>query len=96
MAKKGLKFQHYPESVKREAIRLHLEEKWTYREITEHLGIHDKDREKRWMRKYREEGELVFEDHRGNPFRETTEEYRYIRRLEMENAVLKKWLAILN
>lgn len=96
MANKGQKFQHYPESVKREAIRLHLEEKWTYREITEHLGIHDKDRVKRWMRKYREEGERVFEDRRGNPFRETTEEYRYIRRLEMENAVLKKWLAILN
>jgi transposase-like protein len=96
MAKKGQKFQHYPESVKREAIRLHLEEKWTYRKITEHLGIHDKDRVKKWMRKYREEGERVFEDRRGNPFRESTEEYRYIRRLEMENAVLKKWLAILN
>ncbi|GAA0398371.1 helix-turn-helix domain-containing protein [Paenibacillus motobuensis] len=96
MANKGQKFQHYPESVKREAIRLHLEEKWTYREITEHLGIHDKDRVKKWMRKYREEGERVFEDRRGNPFRESTEEYRYIRRLEMENAVLKKWLAILN
>jgi len=46
--------------------------------------------------KDREEGECVFEDRRGNPFRESTEEYRYIRRLEMENAVLKKWLAILN
>lgn len=82
MANKGQKFQHYPQSVKRKAIRLHLEEKWTYREITEHLGIHDKDRVKKWMRK------CVFEDRRGNPFRETTEEYyRYIRRLEMENAV---------
>jgi len=96
MANKGQKFQHYPESVKREAIRLHLEEKWTYRKITEHLGIHDKDRVTKWMRKYREEGERVFEDRRGNPFRESTEEYRYIRCLEMENAVLKKWLAILN
>lgn len=62
----------------------------------EHLGIHDKDRVKKWMRNFLEEGERVFEDRRGNPFRETTEEYRYIRSLEMENAVLKKWLTILN
>jgi transposase len=96
MAIKGQKFQHYPESVKREAIRLHLEEKWTYREITRHLGIHDADRVKKWMRKYREEGERVFEDRRGNPHRKQTEEYRYVKRLEMENMVLKKWLAILS
>lgn len=96
MAIKGQKFRHYPESVKREAIRLHEEEKWTYRKITQHLGIHDADRVKKWMAKYRQEGERVFEDRRGNPFRKKTEEYRYIKRLEMEVEVLKKWLQILN
>jgi transposase-like protein len=96
MAIKGQKFKHYPESVKREAIRLRVETKLTYREISEHLGIYDVGRMKKWMKKYKEEGELVFEDRRGNPFREETDEYRYVKRLKMENTVLKKWLAILN
>jgi transposase len=96
MAKKGQKFQHYPESIKREAIRLKEEDKWTNRAITEHLGIHDTYRVKKWVQTYRKQGERVFEDRRGNPFRDQTEEYRYVKRLEMENAALKKWLAILN
>jgi DNA-directed RNA polymerase specialized sigma24 family protein len=39
MAKNGQKFQHYSLSLKVEAVRLHEEEKWTYRQINEHLGI---------------------------------------------------------
>ncbi|PWJ98495.1 helix-turn-helix domain-containing protein [Tumebacillus permanentifrigoris] len=96
MAKKGQTFQHYPESVKREAIRLREVEKWTNRAITEHLGIHDINRVKRWVRVYREQGERVFEDRRGNPHRVQTEESRTIKHMEMENAVLKKWLEILS
>jgi transposase len=96
MAKKGQKFQHYPESIKREAIRLKEEEKWTYRAVTEHLKILDTDRVKKWVQTFRKHGERAFEDRRGNPFREQTEEYRYVKRIEMENIVLKKWLAILN
>jgi transposase len=96
MAIKGQKFKHYPESLKREAIRLREEEKWTNRAIAEHLGINDINRVKRWVRVYREQGERAFEDRRGNPHREQTEESRYIKRLELENTVLKKWLAILN
>jgi transposase len=96
MAKKGQKFQHYPESIKREAIRLREVEKWTNRAITEHLGIYHIDRVKKWVRTFRRQGECVFEDRRGNPFREQTEASRYVKHLEMENAVLKKWLEILN
>ncbi|KAA9001611.1 helix-turn-helix domain-containing protein, partial [Paenibacillus spiritus] len=44
MAFKGQKLKQYSEELKLEAIRLHVEEKWTYREINEHLGIQDKDR----------------------------------------------------
>ncbi|WP_459980010.1 hypothetical protein [Paenibacillus sp. YK5] len=40
--------------MKAEAIRLHAEEKWTYGQINEHLGIQDKQRMKKWMKKYRE------------------------------------------
>lgn len=96
MAIKGQKFKHYPESLKREAIRLHLEEKWSYRKITEHLNIQDRDRVKVWMRKYRKNGTTVFEDRRGNPHRVETEQQRELRRLQMEVDVLKKWLQILN
>lgn len=48
-----------------DAIRLHLEEKWTYRQINEHLGVHDKDRMNRWMRKYPDQGEFGLVDQRG-------------------------------
>jgi transposase-like protein len=42
MAIKGQKFKRYSETLKLEAIRLHVEEKWTYRQINEHFGIQDK------------------------------------------------------
>lgn len=72
-----------------------MEENWTYRAITEQLGIHDSDRVKKWMVTYRKEGERVFKDHRGAPS-ESKRNNPAIKRLEMENAVLKKWLEILN
>lgn len=62
MAMKGQKYKSYPESMKMEAIRLHLEEKWTYRQITEHFGIQDKDRVKKWMKTYKQFGEFRFQD----------------------------------
>lgn len=96
MSIKGKKFKHYPESIKTEAIRLHVVEGWSYREITEHLAIYDKDRVKKWMRKYRESGEESFKDGRGGPFRTETEQERLIRQLQLEVEVLKKWLQILS
>lgn len=96
MAVKGQKFKTYPESLKREAIRLHVEEKWSHREVAVHLGINDLNRVKLWVRRYREKGEELFIDRRGNPHRTETEEVRKVRRLEMEVDVLKKWLEILN
>ncbi|MEK3788134.1 hypothetical protein [Paenibacillus sp. FSL K6-1230] len=38
MAIKGQKFKTYSEELKVEAIRLHVEEKWTYRQINEEGG----------------------------------------------------------
>ncbi|MVP00777.1 helix-turn-helix domain-containing protein [Paenibacillus lutrae] len=96
MAHKGQTFKHYPESLKVEAIRLHAEEGWSYRKITEHLEIHDKDRVRKWMRKYRLEGQASFVDRRGNPCRTETMQERDLRSLRLEVDVLKKWLQILN
>lgn len=95
-AKKGQKFKHYPESLKLEAIRLHVDLRWSYSKITDHLAVHDKDRVKVWMRKYRKEGAEAFEDKRGGPHRDETEQERELRRLYLEVDVLKKWLQILN
>ena len=95
-AKKGQKFKHYPESLKLEAIRLHVDEGWSYSKITDHLELHDKNRVKVWMRKYREKGATALEDRRGDPHRVETEQERELRRLYLEVDVLKKWLQILN
>jgi len=96
LAIKGQKLKTYPASLKREAVRLHVEEKWTHREVAVHLGINDLKRVKLWVRWYRERGEDSFIDRRGNPHRAETAEERKVRSLEMEVEVLKKWLEILN
>lgn len=93
MAIKGQKFKSYSDEVKKEAIRLHVEEKWTYRQITEHLGIQDKDRVKKWVRKYRELGEFGLLDQRGRR-KEYMDQERYVKQLKRENDVLKKCLKI--
>ncbi|AUM64358.1 helix-turn-helix domain-containing protein [Brevibacillus laterosporus] len=93
MAVKGQKFKSYPESLKMEAIRLHIEEKWTYKQIVEHLEIQDKDRIKKWMRKYRQQGEFGLLDRRGR--REAyIDQDRYVQKLKRENEILKKCLEI--
>ncbi|BAH41748.1 hypothetical protein BBR47_07710 [Brevibacillus brevis NBRC 100599] len=50
----GEKVRNYPYELKIEAIRLHIEEGWTYRRIMEHLGIPDRHRLKIWMKKYKQ------------------------------------------
>ncbi|QDX90953.1 helix-turn-helix domain-containing protein (plasmid) [Brevibacillus laterosporus] len=93
MAVKGQKFKSYPESLKMEAIRLHIEEKWTYKQIVEHLEIQDEDRLKKWMRKYRQQGEFGLLDRRGR--REAyIDQDRYVQKLKRENEILKKYLEI--
>ncbi|WIV19762.1 helix-turn-helix domain-containing protein [Paenibacillus polygoni] len=93
MAMKGQKFKTYSEELKMEAIRLHVEEKWTYRQINDHLGIQDQGRMKRWMRKYREQGEFGLLDQRGRR-KEYLDQERYVQQLKRENATLKKYLKI--
>lgn len=93
MSNKGKKFKSYSEELKAEAIRLHVLEKWSYTQITEHLEIQDKDRVKKWMRKYREQGEFGLLDQRGRR-KEYVDQNRYVQQLERENRMLKKCLKI--
>jgi transposase len=85
--KKGMK--PYPKAVKLEAIRLFYEGGLTRRAIEEKLGL-SKGRVKVWLRLYRREGEAGLQKPRPGraPKRANTE--AYIRRLEMENDLLKK------
>ena len=93
MAIKGQKFKSYTEETKKEAVRLHIEEKWTYRQITEHFEIQDKDRVKKWVSKYRQLGEFGLLDQRGRR-EEYIDQDRYVKQLKRENEVLKKCLKI--
>jgi transposase len=93
MAIKGQKFKKYTHEIRVEAIRLHVEEGWTYRRITEHLEIADKDLMKVWMRKYRKLGEFGLLDRRGRQ-EEYIDENRHIQSLKRENEMLKKCLEI--
>ncbi|WP_076570611.1 helix-turn-helix domain-containing protein [Salimicrobium salexigens] len=71
---------------------------WTKRWIANKLDIHDKDLIKAWARKYRAQGAYGLVDRRGRGSKkhgEYTDQERYIRSLEIENEVLKKYLEIL-
>jgi len=87
--------KHYPKEVKLEAIRMYYEEGMTQGAITEALGIRDPYRVKKWIKAYRREGLAAFDRMQNRvslgrpPKKENTQ--TYIARLEMENALLKKY-----
>lgn len=80
---------HYSQGVKQEAIRLFLEDGYTYNQIAEKLGIRKAERIEKWVHQYRKDGELIFKKFSGRP-KKMEDEKAYIARLEMENKLLKK------
>jgi len=85
--KKGSK--DYPLELKLRAIQMHLEQEQSYAEITKQLGIRDPNRVKKWVTKYRREGEAGFSQvRRGRP-RKVDSQAAYIKQLEIENELLK-------
>ena len=89
--KKGMK--HYPVETKLEAVRLYYEEGMVQSEITQKLKIRDVGRVKKWLSQYRKEGAAAFRKKPRGPGRRPKRENKdaYIARLEMENALLKKF-----
>ena len=86
--KKGSK--DYRLETKLEAIRLHEEEGLTYKEITAKLNIRDPRRASIWTRIYRKEGiEGLRKPRRGRPKKDRDSLEARIKRLEMENTLLK-------
>jgi transposase-like protein len=86
--KKGM--VHYRAEVKEEAVRLFQEEGLTYQAIAERLGIRKAERIEKWVHDYRQEGALGLHKAKGRP-RKQEDQAAYIARLEMENALLKKF-----
>ncbi|RJE83628.1 helix-turn-helix domain-containing protein [Paenibacillus sp. 1011MAR3C5] len=92
MAKEGQKFLTYSMETKRKAIEMRLQG-MTAEKIAKELGIVDVGRVKVWMCRYKQMGEFGLTDTRGKR-KEYVDENRYVKRFEMENAVLNKWLTI--
>lgn len=82
---------HYGYETKKEAVRLHLEDGLPYREIAIRLGLRKADRIKKWVHQYHREGEEGLKKESGGPHRKRCSEAERIQRLEMENALLKKF-----
>lgn len=81
---------HYREEVKKEAVRLVLEEHLSYKEVAARLEIRKADRIEIWVRMYRREGEAAFHKPIGRPPKAESEQSE-VERLRMENALLKKF-----
>jgi len=86
--KKGMK--PYPVELKLEAIRLYYEEGKTRAEVTALLGIGNPYAVKAWGQLYRREGVSGLKKTKGRPRRSETEPAE-LKRLRMENALLKKF-----
>ena len=80
-----------PLEIKREAVRLFLEEGQTRAEIAERLGC-SVGRVKEWVRQYRHE-ENAFQKPIGRPRQQAESEQEELKRLRMENDLLKKFHA---
>ncbi|WP_367976194.1 IS3 family transposase [Niallia sp. RD1] len=81
MAKKGQTFSQYTEGLKKEVVRLKLEEGWSYRMLWETFGIKSDAQIAEWVKKVKN-GES-FDDQRGNWNRKNFSS------VEEENAYLK-------
>ncbi|PTX59167.1 helix-turn-helix protein [Melghirimyces profundicolus] len=92
MAKKGQKYKHYPFLLKMQAVQMRLQGV-TKREVAKRLGIYDVGRLKVWLRQYKLKGSKELQDRRGGRKR-PLERDEYVRQLELENDVLKKWWEI--
>lgn len=63
MAKKGQRFKTYTKELKREVVRLKMEEGWSYRQLRERFGIKSDAQIASWVEKVQKEDS--FEDQRG-------------------------------
>lgn len=89
--KQGMK--KYPAETKLEAVRLFHEEGKTQAEITQLLKVRDPQRVKAWLKQYRREGTAGLSKAQGRPRKRAESPEEELKRLRMENDLLKKFQA---
>ncbi len=87
--KKGM--VHYCKETKLLAVQMCLEQDKTHAEIAQELGLPRGELVEQWVRRFRREGEAGFDKPIGRPRKTSLTQPAYIARLEMENALLKKF-----
>jgi transposase len=87
--KKGMK--HYELETKLLAVQLYLEQGLTRRQVAQKLDLPRKELVEQWVRRYRREGVEGLRKPIGRPRKYPLTQEGYITRLEMENALLKKF-----
>ena len=89
--KKGMK--HYSKETKLEAVRLFLEVGLTRAEVAEQLGLRRASAVKRWVKQFRQAGPAAFDKPKGRPRKRAESLEEEVKRLRMENDLLKKFHA---
>jgi transposase-like protein len=87
--KKGM--VHFSKEIKLQAVQMCLEQNKTHTEAAQELGLTGGELVKKWVRRYRREGEEGFDKPIGRPRKALQTPQAYVARLEMENALLKKF-----
>jgi transposase len=87
--KKGMR--HYELETKLRAVQLYLEQGYTQSQIAQQLDLPRKELVEQWVHRYRREGVQGFRKPIGRPRKSPLSQEGYIARLEMENALLKKY-----
>lgn len=87
--KKGM--NKYSLEMKIKAVSLFFEEGKNQNEIAEELGVLRRDTISEWIQIYRKEGFKGLKKERGRKSQKEISQKDYISRLEMENAILKKY-----
>ena len=81
----------YSKETKLLAVQMFLEQGQSQREIAQTLGLPRKELVEQWLHRYRREGGEGFDKPIGRPRKIPQTPQAYVERLEMENALLKKF-----
>lgn len=73
------------------AVQMYLEQGYTRNQIAEELSLPRKELVTQWVLRYRQEGVQGFQKPKGRRRKNPQSQDTYIARLEMENALLKKY-----
>ena len=87
--KKGM--IHYSKEMKLLAVQMCIVQGKTHAAVAQELGLPRGELVEQWVRRYRREGEAGFDKPIGRPRKRPQTPQAYIARLEMENALLKKY-----